>query len=117
MTKHDVVVAFGFPCFPTQMRPSPVPTHRSGALCFSRALSNVALLLFGLCSATAQWQRIEIDAKGGLGKSVQCSPHPLQFYLTPSPDQDPSNSLCLGCKVGTGQAISLENFVVHTSSK
>ena len=58
-----------------------------------------------------------MDAKGGLEKSLQVSAHPLQFYLTPSPDRDPSNSLCLGCKVATGQAISLGNFVVQTSKQ
>jgi hypothetical protein len=67
--------------------------------------------------ASAQWQRIERDAKGGLGNSIRSAPHPLQFYLTPSPDRDPSNCLCLGCEVKDGQAVSLRDFAVENSKQ
>ena len=64
---------------------------------------------------SAQWQRIEMDAKGGLGKSVPTVPHALQFYLTASPDRDPSNSLCLGCKTANGRAVSLNDYATKIS--
>ena len=66
---------------------------------------------------SAQWQRIEMDAKGGLGKSVPTVPHALQFYLTASPDRDPSNSLCLGCKTANGRAVSLNDYAIKTSKQ
>ena len=66
---------------------------------------------------SGQWQRIEMDAKGGLGKSVPSVPHALQFYLTASPDRDPSNILCLGCKTANGQAVSLNDYAIKTSKQ
>lgn len=80
-----------------------------------KVLACFALLLSSTCSSYAQWQRVEMDAKGGMGKSVPSVPHPLQFYLTASPDRDPSNSLCLGCKTASGQAVSLNDFAIKTS--
>lgn len=58
-----------------------------------------------------------MDSKGGLGNSVPSPPQPLQFYLAPSPDRDPSNSLCLGCKDKNGQMVSLNDFAVKASKQ
>jgi hypothetical protein len=78
----------------------------------------VVLLLFAICPASAQWEHIGDDNKGGaLRTSVPSSPHPLQFYLTPSRDRDPGNSLCLGCKVNDGQEVSLQDYAVETSKQ
>ena len=99
------------------MRSFAVPKQKSGSLWFPKIVSGVALLLFGTFPACAQWQRIEMDAKGRLAKSVQSVPHPLQFYLTPTPDRDPSNSLCIGCKTANGQAITLGDFSIESSKQ
>lgn len=87
------------------------------SLQFRKALWTGVLLFLAARPVSAQWQRIEMDAKGGMGKSIPSVPHALQFYLTASPDRDPSNSLCLGCKTANGQAVSLNDFAIKTSKQ
>jgi hypothetical protein len=82
-----------------------------------KVLSSIVLFLSGVCPASAQWQRMEMDPKGGLGNSVSNTPQSLQFYLTPSPDRDPSNSLCLGCKIANGRIVSLSDYGVKASKQ
>jgi hypothetical protein len=53
------------------MKPFPVPKQGLGSSGFHKTLLSVALLLFAMCPASAQWQRIEMDAKGGVGNSVR----------------------------------------------
>ncbi len=65
------------------------PETRVGLIGVHKTLLSVALLLFAMCPASAQWQRIEMDAKGGVGNSVLSAPHPLPFYLMPSSDSRP----------------------------
>jgi hypothetical protein len=87
-----------------------------------RNLISVVLLLLGTCPVYAQWERIEVYWTGETGVhrtvSRQGSPHPLQFYLEPSAERDPSNSLCLGCELDAhGQRIKLEDFDVEKSQR
>lgn len=93
------------------------PLHILRSLRFRKALRIAALFFLAAWPASAQWQRIQMDAKGGLGKSAPSFPHPLEFYLTASPDRDPSNSLCLGCKTANGQAVSLDDFAIKASKQ
>lgn len=93
------------------------PSHSVRSLQFRKALWTTVLLFLAAWPASSQWQRVEMDAKGGMGKSVPSGPHALQFYLTASPDRDPSNSLCLGCKIANGQAVSLNDFAIKTSKQ
>ena len=58
-----------------------------------------------------------MDPNGGLAKPAQASPHPLRFYTTPSPDRDPSNSLCLGCKIADGRAVGLNDYALESSQQ
>src|SRR6266702_486540 len=52
-----------------------------------------------------------------LERNLRRPPHPLQYYLTPSPERDPANSLCLGCPVAAGgRQRTLQDFVVETLS-
>ena len=80
-----------------------------------KMLVSAVLLLLGICPAQAQWQRIEMDAKGGIATSDRDSPHPMTFYLTPSAERDASGSLCLRCKANNGQQVSLQDYAVETS--
>ena len=93
------------------------PSHGVHSLQFRKALWTAVLSFLAVWPASAQWQRVEMDAKGGLGKSVPSAPHPLQFYLTASPDRDPSNSLCLGCKIANGRAVRLNDYAIKTSKQ
>lgn len=89
----------------------------ASALLFSSALHAQKSQKVPQETASGPWQRLEMDAKGGLGNSVPSVPHPLEFYLTASPDRDPSNSLCLGCKTANGQAVSLNDFTIKASKE
>lgn len=93
------------------------PSNSAHLAKFRKALWIAVLFFLGAWPASAQWQRIEMDAKGGLGKPVTSIPHPLEFYLTASPDRDPSNGLCLGCKIANGQAVSLNDYSIKTSKQ
>lgn len=87
------------------------------ALLFSSALEAQERQEISQETASGQWQRVAMDPKGGLGKSAPSVPHALEFYLTASPDRDPSNSLCLGCKTANGQAVSLNDYAIKTSKQ
>jgi hypothetical protein len=83
-------------------------------------LACVVLLLLGTSSSYAQWEPIGTawTDEHGLGSRVpRNSPYPLEFYLTPTPERDPANSLCPGCPVATteGPAEARErNFLPTT---
>ena len=88
----------------------------------SRILIAVVLFLLSTRPVYAQWERIEVywTGESGVHRTVsrQGSTHPLQFYLSPSADRDPSNSLCLGCPLDSGgQTIKLEDFDVEKSQR
>ena len=83
----------------------------------SRILACSALLLLSASSSYAQWERVVIawTGKGDPALPVtNDSPHPLRYYLTPSPERDPINSLNLGERVGAHK-ISLQDYVVETA--
>ena len=83
-----------------------------------KALVSAVLLLLAACPASAQWERLVGENKGRLLEPpARSTPHALQFYLTPSPDRDPGNSLCLGCKASGGQKVSLRDYEVETSTQ
>lgn len=71
------------------------------------------------------WQRGLLPLNGSASRWTQRKsgkfrpncPAPLQFYLTASPEHDPSNSLCLGCKIASGEAVSLNDFAIKTSKQ
>src|SRR5258708_12740889 len=79
----------------------------------------IVVLLLNTPPLYAQWERFEVSLTGkGDPKSptLHGTPHPLQFYLTPTPGRDSSNSLCLGCPVTVGgRGQSLKDFVVEAS--
>jgi hypothetical protein len=87
----------------------------------SRILIPVGLLLLSTRPVHAQWERVEVywTGESGVHRTVsrQGSPHPLQFYLSPSAERDPSNSLCLGCEGDGHQQIKLEDFDVEKSQR
>jgi hypothetical protein len=79
------------------------------------------LLLLGAPSSYAQWERVVIAWTGEsdpMRPVTHGSPHPLRYYLTPSAERDPSNSLCRGCPVTVGgRGQSLKDFVVEASQR
>lgn len=88
----------------------------------ARVLACFALLLLNASSSYAQWERVVVSTtnEGGYASNVvHGSPHPLQYFLTPSPERDPSNSLCLGCPVATanGRKKTLQDYEVESSQR
>jgi hypothetical protein len=76
----------------------------------------IAVTLLLIRPAFAQWERISWDQKGTTdGTPPRSAPHPLQYYLTPSADRDSGHDLCLGCKTGGGQQVSLQDYDVERS--
>lgn len=87
-----------------------------------RILPCFALLLLSASSSYAQWERVVVSGtnEGGFASNVvQGSPHPLQYFLRPSPERDPSNSLCLGCPVATvnRRKTTLQDYAVESSQR
>lgn len=86
-----------------------------------RILVCAALVLFGARSSHTQWERVETtwtDEHGLTSRVLHSSPHPLQFYLTPSPERDPTNSLCLGYPLtDSGQRRNLKDYVIDVSQR
>lgn len=81
-----------------------------------------ALLLLGARPSAAQWDRQVVAWTGvsDMERTVDhSSPHPLQYYLTPSAERDPVNSLCLGCPITTmdGLRRTLKDCVVDVSQR
>lgn len=83
----------------------------------AKILSCFAFVLLSASSSYPQWERVVIAWTGKSDPALpvtQGSPHSLQYYLTPSPERDPINSLSLGEKAGTHE-ISLQDYVVETA--
>jgi hypothetical protein len=87
-----------------------------------RLLSGLLLVLFSVSPVHAQWERIVVYWEGETGIhrdiSSQSSPHPLEYFLTPSPERDSVKSLCLGCPLDKhGRKISLQDYDVEKSQR
>lgn len=87
-----------------------------------KVLACFAMLLTSASSSYAQWEMVVVSRteEGGFASNfVHGSPHPLEYYLTPSPERDPSNSLCLGCPVGTvnTRKTTLQDYAVESSQR
>lgn len=88
-----------------------------------KTLPCFAMLLVSSSSSYAQWERVVVSStnEGGFASNVvHGSPHPLQYYLTPSTERDPSNSsLCIGCPVATvnGRKTTLQDYAVESSQR
>ena len=79
----------------------------------------VVLVVLTSVSACAQWQRTVVYWTGEEGIqaiSSESLPHSLQYYLTPSAERDPTDSLSLQCEVEPGGAKrKLSDFDMKTS--
>lgn len=87
-----------------------------------KILACFALLLSSAASSYAQWERVVVsrtDEGGFASNVVHGSQHSLEYYLTPSPERDPSNSLRLGCPVGTvnTRKTTLQDYAVESSQR
>lgn len=87
----------------------------------SKILACFALLLLSASSSYGQWERVVVSRtdEGGFASNVlHGSLHPLQYYLTPSPERDHSNSLCLGCPVAiNSRKTALQDYAVESSQR
>lgn len=73
-------------------------------------------VLAAMPPAFAQWERVSSSDQRDRFPTPD-SPHPLSFYLTPSVERDPQNSLCVGCATGDGRKVSLQDYDVQTSTR
>ena len=67
--------------------------------------SVVALIVVAGSVAQAQWERIEMNDKGGNRNRQEKetgAPHPLKYFLTPSAERDSSDTLLVGVAAGRG---------------
>ncbi len=86
----------------------------------SRSLRLIVLLLTVATVAQAQWERIEMDDKGGnvsTGKHTPGAPHPLKYFLTPTAERDPSDTLLIANPGKDAGGITLSNYRIEVTQK